>query len=342
MALNEGGSSCSFMGRSFSKLPSRHRRGPACPPAATARTRRRATSRSKAASRNRDGSTARRRHRRSTPRVRRPPAQPGLSPARVRASATHRIRPPLRSYAGEVPSGTSARGHQLEKVDVVQRAGRIKCAPQRRSRRPLDGVMSGSGVPEVLFGLKNSAARIGRRLETIAADDACRRAAHQHARQTPARGGGRAPRTNVERAERPPPESRSAVRPKQCLVSCRNAIGFSVTGKSCSRAMRRNCSRVSSMYSRTHFGTPHRGSCSAGRYPPSSRCFSKCPHVNRTSSPRRPRSRARAQQTQLLLDERFVVRRVVPIRAFPEGNFFSRTNVRPRRTCQRRNASRIG
>ena len=180
---------------------------------------------------------------------------------------------------------------------------------------------------------------VGRAARNDRRDDASDAAAHQHARQTPARGE-RARHAHVERAERPPTRKRdSRCGETACGRSCRNDE-FSVTG-SCSRAMRRNCSRVSSILgSRT--ALLGRGGFNKFVQTPAdirrSRCFSKCPHVNRTSSLRRSRSRAARATNATAPRWRFVVRRV-PIRAFP-SEFLS--NERAFSTNgQRRNASRI-
>ena len=135
---------------------------------------------------------------------------------------------------------------------------RTKCCTLVKKSLPLKKVMSGS-KSQKCSSEKNSSSSSGVRLATMAAT--------MLPTLLPTSTLGKHPRADKARAtptwnvpKVPPPESKSAVRPKQCLVSCKNA-SFSWTGISCSRAMSRNCKRVSSMYSRTHFGTPHRGSC---------------------------------------------------------------------------------
>mmetsp|Transcript_8147 Transcript_8147/g.20218 ORF Transcript_8147/g.20218 Transcript_8147/m.20218 type:complete len:241 (+) Transcript_8147:1344-2066(+) len=124
---------------------------------------------------------------------------------------------------------------------------------------PEKNVMSGS-KSQKCFSEKNSSSSSGVRLAIMAATT--------EPTLLPATTLGKHPRALRARATPtwnvpsvPPPLSISAVRPKQCRVSCRKA-SFSCNGMSCSCAIIRSCARVSSMYSRTARGTPHRGSCS--------------------------------------------------------------------------------
>ena len=246
------------------------------------------------------------------------------------------MRPPLRSYASwNVRSPRSARRHLWKKSMSWSAPVRTRCWMLEKKSRPLKKVMSGS-KSQKCSSLKNSSSSSGVRLAMMAAtmdptdDPTSTRGRHPRA-FSPARA---TPTWNVPSV--PHPAHPAAVRPKQCLVSCRNEL--LLDGRRALCAMTRNCARSRRCTRASRADTPQgfvQMSPHVRQVPDAPKCRAR----RRTSSPRRPRC-ARARNTQLLLDE-VAHGAVVPIRALPrEGNSPAVPFVVPPRRAG--NASRIG